>query len=172
MSIETETGATLRIAARVILLDQHDTVLHVGGGKCLDGITRWFLPGGGVDPDEAIAVAAARELVEETGLRIDPVALGDPVGYGTFVGFPEGRLFVQKNWLFFHRTERFEPRLNSDIAYEQDFTFEWFPIDQCGTSDGTVRPDLLIDFVKRLRDGDTPDEPVNIGGAFSPRFVN
>jgi 8-oxo-dGTP pyrophosphatase MutT (NUDIX family) len=171
-SIEAETGGTLRIAARILLLDQHDTVLHVGGNTCLDGIVHWFTPGGGVDPGESIGAAAARELYEETGLRVEPEALGRPVGYGVFTGFPEGRLAVQKNWYFFHRIERFEPRLNSDIAYEQQFGFAWFPIDRCGTSDGMIRPELLVDLVKRLRDGDIPDEPVSIGGSFSPRFVN
>lgn len=170
MDIEAETGASLRVAARVILLDQHDTVLHIDGNRCLDGVVRWFIPGGGIDPDESPPEAAAREIAEETGLRIDPEALGRPVGYGVFVGFPHGRLQVQKNWYFFHRTERFEPRLNSDIAYEQKMGFDWRPIGQCGSSDGMVRPESLVSLVKRLRDGDVPDEPVNLGGSYSPRF--
>ncbi|SDD61132.1 NUDIX domain-containing protein [Glycomyces harbinensis] len=170
--IEAETGAVLRIAARILLLDQHDTVLHIGGNPCMDGVVRWFTPGGGVDPGETIADAASRELLEETGLRVGPEALGRPVGYGVFTGFPEGRLFVQKNWYFFHRTERFTPRLHSDIAYEQKFGFDWLPVDRCGSSDGMVRPGLLVDLVKRLRDGDIPPEPVSIGGSFSPRFVD
>lgn len=169
-SIETETGATLRVAARVVLLDQHDTVLHIGGDPCLDGVVRWFVPGGGIDPDESLPQAAAREIAEETGLHLDPEALGPPVGYGVFTAFPHGRLLVQKNWYFFHRTDRFEPRIGGDIAYEQRLGFGWLPIEQCGASDGMVRPELLVGLVKRLRDGDVPDEPVNVGGSYSPRF--
>lgn len=41
----------------------------------------WHLVAGGVDWDETPAVAASRELEEETGLVADPVALGEPLDY-------------------------------------------------------------------------------------------
>jgi len=34
----------------------------------------WVLPGGFVEPDERAATAAAREVMEETGLRVQPTA--------------------------------------------------------------------------------------------------
>lgn len=37
---------------------------------------RWLTPGGGIDQGETIESAAIRELFEETGLRIEPAALG------------------------------------------------------------------------------------------------
>jgi len=40
---------------------------------------RWLTPGGGIDAGESTKSAAVRELFEETGLRIDPVDLGDLV---------------------------------------------------------------------------------------------
>ena len=51
---------------RVLMLSQP----HRGG---------WSLPGGLLDHGETPAEAVAREVLEETGLRIDP---GDPVAYG------------------------------------------------------------------------------------------
>ena len=39
----------------------------------------WYTPGGQVEPGERCAQAAARELVEEIGLAVDPAALEGPV---------------------------------------------------------------------------------------------
>ncbi|MCD0443459.1 NUDIX domain-containing protein [Glycomyces sp. A-F 0318] len=170
MSIEAETGAVLRVAARVLLLDQHGAVLHIGGNPCLDGVVRWFVPGGGLDPGESPAEGAVREVAEETGLELEPGALGAPVAYGVFAAFPHGRLLVQKNWYFFHRVDRFAPRMSSGIAYEQRLGFGWLPAERCGASDGSIGPERFVALVKRLRDGDRPAEPVDLGGAYSPRF--
>ncbi|MCH7229629.1 NUDIX domain-containing protein [Glycomyces sp. L485] len=170
MSIESETGAVFRAAARVILLDEHDTVLHIGGGQCLDGLTHWFIPGGGIEAGESPADAAVRELAEETGLRIDPDHLVGPVAHGTFAAFPHGRLLVQKNRYYFHRVRRFEPRIHSDVGYEQHLGFTWRPIEECGASDGMLNPGLLVSLVKRLRDGNVPPAPIDVGGSYSPRF--
>jgi 8-oxo-dGTP pyrophosphatase MutT (NUDIX family) len=38
----------------------------------------WELPGGGIEPGESYAEAAAREIREETGLQISPDQVGPP----------------------------------------------------------------------------------------------
>lgn len=45
-------------------------VLLVSAGKNNE---KWAIPGGGVEKDEKHEEAAARELVEEAGVRADPV---------------------------------------------------------------------------------------------------
>lgn len=40
---------------------------------------RWMSPGGGIEPSEDLQAAASRELLEETGLIVQPEALGPKV---------------------------------------------------------------------------------------------
>lgn len=63
------TSRPLRDVARLVLLDANDSALLV---RYDDGVgTRasyWATPGGAVEPGESHRAAAARELLEETGL--------------------------------------------------------------------------------------------------------
>lgn len=70
-----------RRAARVLLLDAQGRVLLFHGCDPADrrAGSWWFTPGGGLDPGETPAEGAARELAEETGLRVPPAALGGTV---------------------------------------------------------------------------------------------
>ncbi len=73
-------GLLFRRAARVILLDEQDRVLLMRGHD-LDQPDRswWFTVGGGIAAGESSREAAVRELLEETGIRLDVEALVGPV---------------------------------------------------------------------------------------------
>lgn len=45
---------------------------------------RWVSPGGGIEPNEPIELAASRELVEETGLLVGPEVFGTPIAKLSF----------------------------------------------------------------------------------------
>jgi 8-oxo-dGTP pyrophosphatase MutT (NUDIX family) len=69
-----------RRAARVLLVDDGKRVLMFHGvdpGR--PGHAYWFTPGGGLAAGEDPAAGAARELAEETGLRVRPAELGPPI---------------------------------------------------------------------------------------------
>lgn len=67
----TETP-TLRLGARVLLLDRHNHVLLIHAKDPHEPDHHWWeLPGGGAEPGEALPDTARRELAEETGIIID-----------------------------------------------------------------------------------------------------
>jgi 8-oxo-dGTP pyrophosphatase MutT (NUDIX family) len=59
---------SLRVAASAVVQDGHGRVLLQRRRD--NGL--WALPGGGMDAGESIGQAAAREVAEETGYRVEP----------------------------------------------------------------------------------------------------
>ena len=103
-------GLPFRRAARVILLDDADRVLLVRGHD-VDRPQRtwWFTVGGEVRNGERLAEAAARELAEETGLRVAAADMVGPVWRRDEVFEFNGSLIDSEEFFFVHRTHRFEP---------------------------------------------------------------
>lgn len=62
-----------RVGARLILLDDDDRVLLIEERfeSPRERWRHWLTPGGGVEAGESLAAAATREVVEETGIRIE-----------------------------------------------------------------------------------------------------
>jgi 8-oxo-dGTP pyrophosphatase MutT (NUDIX family) len=58
-----------RTGARILLLDPDGRVLLIH--ERIEGGDHWLTPGGGVEADESLASAAARELYEETSIRVE-----------------------------------------------------------------------------------------------------
>lgn len=109
------TVFTPRQAARVLLLDAADRVLLFHGwDPARPGHRYWFTPGGGLDPGESSASGAARELAEETGLRVPPDQLGGPVWQETTEFTFGGRWFRQEQEFFLCRVP------GGEFAFEVD----------------------------------------------------
>src|SRR5205823_5976514 len=68
----------------------------------------WVTPGGGLEPGESAVQGAVRELFEETGLRVDPETLGEPV-FRNVVEFSfDGRRYRQEQDFFLLRVPSWE----------------------------------------------------------------
>jgi 8-oxo-dGTP pyrophosphatase MutT (NUDIX family) len=105
-----------RTSARVVLLDDTGAVLLLRGSDpaitASEGaIARkwWFTIGGEVQQGERLAEAAARELAEETGLRVNPADMIGPVWRRDEVFEFNDSLIDSEEFFYVYRTRRFEP---------------------------------------------------------------
>lgn len=154
-----------RRAARVILLDAEDRVLLL---RASDPANRagghwWEVPGGGMDPGETSAEAAARELYEETGITEADIG---PLVWRQQVRFRFGGIeFDSDDHVHVAWCESGDYRPAHLEALEA-MAFEgarWWTLDEVLASDERFLPEPLVEFLPRLVAGDVPDEPLTVG---------
>ena len=78
-----------RVGARVLFVDdtgpEPRLLMIPGHDPHLPARSFWFTPGGGLEPGESAREGAVRELLEETGFRLEPDELTGPVWRRTAV---------------------------------------------------------------------------------------
>ncbi|MEH0828637.1 MULTISPECIES: NUDIX hydrolase [unclassified Micromonospora] len=150
------TVYTPRRAARVLLVDAGGRVLLFSGWDPSRPDHRyWFTPGGGLDPGETAAQAAARELAEETGLRLDPAALGAPVWSET-VEFPfDGVWYRQEQEFFLVRVPAWEVDTTgfTDVERASVSGHRWWSVDELAASGHRYYPEDLPAVLTRALTG-------------------
>lgn len=113
-----------RTSARVVLLDESGAVLLLRGSDPALGEPApkwWFTVGGEVQQGERLAEAAARELAEETGLRVAPADMVGPVWRRDQVFEFNGSLIDSEEFYFVYRTRRFEPSRTGRTELERSY---------------------------------------------------
>lgn len=137
---------TPRRAARVLLVDAAGRVLLFHAfDPARPGFRYWLTPGGGLRADEQPAEGAARELAEETGLRLTPAALGAPVWRET-IEFPyDGVWYRQEQDFFLARVPTWEvdTRGLEDVERDSHLGHRWWSPDElAATTERYYPPDL------------------------------
>ncbi|WP_200211956.1 NUDIX hydrolase [Micromonospora coerulea] len=159
------TVYTPRRAARVLLVDAADRVLlFAGTDPARPGHAYWFTPGGGLDPGEGPAEGAARELAEETGLRLTAAELGAPVWSET-VEFPfDGVWYRQEQEFFLVRVPAWEVDTAgfNDIERASVTGHRWWSVAELtATTERYYPPDLPARLARAL----AAHRPTADGGA-------
>jgi 8-oxo-dGTP pyrophosphatase MutT (NUDIX family) len=142
-----------RRAARVVLVDRADrTLLLRGGDPARPHLHWWFTPGGGLDDGESPAAGAARELFEETGLRVEPADLGDPVWHQVTEFSYAGRHYRQEQDFYLFRVLQWQVD-TAGFDAEEKLTIDahrWWSAEDLDATDETIYPENLAGLLRRL----------------------
>jgi 8-oxo-dGTP pyrophosphatase MutT (NUDIX family) len=134
-----------RQTARVLPVDAEGRVLLLHGwDPRRPDEPFWFTIGGGADAGESMPEAAARELREETGIRVELEDLGEPIAQNTVEFSWSGYDIVQGQVFYAVLVTSAEVSLDGLDAWERATTdqFAWFSAEDLEAGEPLADPDL------------------------------
>ncbi len=158
-----------RIVVRLVVVDSADRILllHTRDPTYPELGTWWELPGGGVEPDEAIEDAAIRELYEETSIRIDPSAIRPSVRWHRHASFRyRGTRHIQCETVITVELSAPGPQIDGShrVGFEDEdyFDFAWWDLATVLASSERFYPGQLPVLLPRHLAGTEIEEPFEL----------
>jgi 8-oxo-dGTP pyrophosphatase MutT (NUDIX family) len=151
-----------RTAGRILLVDDDRRVLLIHDRIDLDATSsHWIAPGGGLEPGETPALAAVREVYEETGLRVrlEPDAQAmyiERVRY-TFAG----RDIDQVNHYYLVRVRSglsVRPAANTDLEKVIALGHRWWPLAELDSATVVREPTAMVELIRQAIGGEPGDD--------------
>jgi len=147
-------GTIERNAARVVLLDGRDRVLLLKWvhANAPERGHWWITPGGGLDPEESYPSGAARELFEETGLRLAPDVLQGPIFERDTDTEIDGTRYFQHEVFFLARVDAHEVDTAgfSELEVRSVVEHRWWTRAELASTGDAVYPDGLAALLDRV----------------------
>ncbi len=150
-----------RLSARVLIFDRDDRILLLQG-QSSDGQTFWLMPGGGLQAGEGFNDAAAREVFEETGLRVE---IGPHIWNRRHQFQWKGRLHDQYEQYFVGVTRVSNVNLPPNPTESDDYIigYRWWTLGEIAGSAEEFVPRSLAQLLPPILQGHYPTEPFNCG---------
>ncbi len=142
-----------RTAARVLLIDEADRILLFHGiDPANPADVYWVTPGGGLDPGETPAQGASRELFEETGLRVNPAELGEPVFRNVIEFSFDRRSYRQEQDFFLLRVPSWEVDTSNFDDTERIAVdgHRWWSVAELESTPECIYPEVLPSLLRSL----------------------
>lgn len=162
--------AIARVGARMILLDPQDRVLLIEEAGTSAGTSwhHWLTPGGGVEAQESLAGAATREVIEETGLRVQLPADAVPVHRHRRLWSWQGLTYEQVDNIFTARVGApfdVSPAALTPMELQTVVGARWWPLAELSRTTDTVIPSDLAGIVRAVLDaGDVARPNLRVAG--------
>ncbi len=163
------TALPERPTARLFLFDPRDRMLLIRyrttppvAAPFSHLTSIWFTPGGGLDPGETARQAAARELMEETGLD---APIGPEVAFrrAPVTFFIKKVTVVERYFLVRTTTSIVDTGFLADTEDDDVEEVGWWSMTELRNLKDHVEPPALIPLAIRLSRGEVPSTPVDLG---------